>query len=56
MTQMSVLFVMPTQFENANSVLSSTHIALPRGLRQDAPMMLYLRKDLWDKWMEEGNR
>ncbi len=56
MTQMSVLFVMPTQFENANSVLSSTHIALPRGLRQDAPMMLYLRKDLWDKWMEEENQ
>ncbi len=56
MTRMSVLFVMPAHFENANSVLKSTHVALPRGLRQDSPMMLYLRQDLWDKWMGEENQ
>jgi len=34
------------------SRLAGTHIALPRGLRADDPLYLFLRLDLWDRWMD----
>ncbi len=47
-----VLFVMPVHFELYSEMLSHSHVPFVRSLRNQQPMMMYLRRDLWDKWME----
>jgi uncharacterized protein (TIGR03663 family) len=49
---MSVIIAMPQQFDATNQLLEASHVALPRGLRRDSPVMVYLRKDIWNRWME----
>jgi uncharacterized protein (TIGR03663 family) len=48
---MPLVFSMPDTAEAVSSLLADTHVALPRGLRPDVPVMLYLRNDIWDRWM-----
>lgn len=50
---MPVVFIMPEHFAGAEILLGDTHVALPRGLRQENPMILYLRKDIWKAWIGE---
>ncbi len=33
-------------------ILNNSHIALPRGLRNNVSMTVYLRNDLWEQWSE----
>ncbi len=54
-TGRTVIFVMPELFAEAEALLSDTHVALPRGLRKDNPMILYLRRDIWEKWIGKDN-
>ena len=49
---LAVVFVMPDQFTQADKLLSRSHTPLPRGLREDVPMVLYLRNDIWKAWKE----
>ncbi|MEX0329971.1 MAG: flippase activity-associated protein Agl23 [Puniceicoccaceae bacterium] len=44
--------VLPGHFEVVEDLLHATHTALPRGLRQDTPIMVHIRNDLWETWME----
>lgn len=50
---MPVVFSMPDTAEEVSGLLADTHEALPRGLRPDVPVMLHLRKDLWELWMND---
>jgi uncharacterized protein (TIGR03663 family) len=50
---MPLVFSMPDATETVSSLLADTHVALPRGLRPDVPVMLYLRKDIWERWMND---
>ena len=43
---------MPEAMEALNGRLEETHEALPRSLRAEVPVMVYLRKDIWKRWIE----
>jgi len=45
-----VVLAMPAQREACSRLLGDTHIALPRSLRHNVPLTLYLRHDLWEEW------
>jgi len=49
--QCPLVFAMPEFVDEMNKRLGKTHIALPRSLRAQVPVMLYLRNDLWETWM-----
>ena len=46
------VFVVEDSVQTTNALLSDSHVAFPRGLRANVSMTLYLRKDLWKKWIE----
>ena len=46
------VFVVEDSVQTTNTLLSDSHVAFPRGLRANVSMTLYLRKDLWKKWIE----
>lgn len=50
---MPVVFAMPEAAGAVSSLLSDTHVALPRGLRPDVPLIVYLRNDIWAMWMND---
>lgn len=52
MTSMPVVFSTQEASESAGNILEATHIALPRGLRDEAPLTMWLRNDLWKKSQE----
>lgn len=47
-----VVFSMPQQSEKCDAILEGSHIKLPRSLRSDLTIALYLRRDLWQIWMD----
>ena len=52
---MPLVFAMPESAAALNEPLAATHTALPRGLRADVPLMMYLRNDLWELWMNSDD-
>lgn len=50
-TDCPVVFAMPEVASEVNTQLEKTHVALPRTLRSQVPVMMFLRKDHWDKWI-----
>ncbi|MES2995757.1 MAG: flippase activity-associated protein Agl23 [Verrucomicrobiota bacterium] len=46
--ELPVLLILPDVPATAN--LAKTHVALPRGLRDGVPLMVFLRNDLWEQW------
>ena len=46
-----LVFAMPGPAATLTDQLAATHTALPRGLRAEVPLMMYLRNDLWELWM-----
>ena len=38
------------------ATLEKSHIPLPRGLRADVPVHLFVRNDIWKNWMETDTR
>lgn len=46
-----IVFAMPAQVQACDDLLSNTHTALPRGLRANVSVTLYLRNDIWQHWM-----
>ena len=46
-----LVFAMPETANEVSEMLKGTHIALPRTLRSEVPVMLYLRNDHWEHWM-----
>ncbi|MGZ0654922.1 flippase activity-associated protein Agl23 [Coraliomargarita sp. W4R72] len=50
-THFSIVFAMPAHVLACDQLLSTTHVKLPRSLRTNVPVTLYLRKDIWQDWM-----
>lgn len=48
-----LVIVMPEQFEAAKALLGESHTGVPRGLRANVAVMVYLRNDLWEDWLEQ---
>jgi uncharacterized protein (TIGR03663 family) len=46
-----LVFALPATTQASNTLLSDSHITFARGLRTNVSMTLYLRKDLWTKWI-----
>lgn len=47
-----LVFVMPEQVLSAGAKLQDSHTELPRSLRAEVPVVLYLRNDIWQQWTE----
>ncbi|MEM0964521.1 MAG: flippase activity-associated protein Agl23 [Verrucomicrobiota bacterium] len=53
--QLPVVIVMPDHFEEVRKMLDESHIEVPRSLRNNVPILLFIRSDLWDAWMKESD-
>jgi uncharacterized protein (TIGR03663 family) len=51
----ALVIAMPEVTEAVMRRLTDTHIPLPRGLRAEVPMHLFVRMDVWKLWMENEN-
>jgi len=47
-----LVFALPDVSDATAGVLAETHMPLPRGLRSGVPLYLFVRNDIWKKWME----
>lgn len=47
-----LILSMPQQVESIGQRLEESHVALPRGLRDDVPLQMYLSRGVWDQWMQ----
>lgn len=45
------VFAVPESVEAVGQALAKTHIAVPRGLRAEEPLVVFVRNDLWQHWM-----
>ncbi|MEI6175704.1 MAG: flippase activity-associated protein Agl23 [Verrucomicrobiota bacterium] len=56
------LAFMPLVFSSTNTSekvmheLEKTHTLLPRGLRAEVPLLMFVRNDIWNRWMEAGEK
>ena len=50
-TDLPIIFAMPAQTQACDNLLGATHTKLPRGLRANVAVTLYLRNDIWQHWM-----
>lgn len=51
-----LVFATPDAADAAGHALEATHVSLPRGLRDEAPINLHVRNDLWEIWMNTESR
>ena len=51
-----LVFAMPESTEAVASALETSHMPLPRGLRAGVPVYLFVRNDIWKKWMGTDTR
>jgi uncharacterized protein (TIGR03663 family) len=56
MTDFPIVFAMPAHVQACGDLLESTHTELPRGLRANVPVTLYLRNDIWQHWMHTAEK
>lgn len=47
-----IVVSMPEHAARINELLADTHTQLPRTLRSNVPITLYLQNDIWDAWIE----
>jgi len=47
-----LVFAMPESTDAVMKLLGKSHVPLPRGLRAGVPVHLFVRKDVWKRWME----
>jgi len=47
---MPLVFATPDATESVMAALTSTHQSLPRGLRADVPLLVFVRNDIWHRW------
>jgi hypothetical protein len=52
-TDLPVLFLLPAALEDAMIALQDTHTFLPRGLRDDFPVVIAARNDLWEAYQSQ---
>lgn len=51
-----IIFSMPSSVNKCDSLLLNTHVKLPRSLRSNVPIILYLRNDYWEHWMSTQSK
>jgi len=56
LTKFPIVFAMPAQAQACDDVLGATHVTLPRGLRANVSVTLYLRNDIWQRWMQTAEK
>lgn len=49
-----LVFAMPETAEAVAKQLQQSHTPLPRGLRAEVPVILFVRNDIWNQWMLSG--
>jgi uncharacterized protein (TIGR03663 family) len=54
LASMPLVFAMPETAEAVANQLTPTHIPLPRGLRAEVPVTLFVRNDIWNQWLKSG--
>jgi hypothetical protein len=52
LTKLPLVFALPDAVDAVVTALEKSHISLPRGLRADVPVCLFVRNDIWRRWME----
>jgi uncharacterized protein (TIGR03663 family) len=53
-SEFPLVIVMPDQVAAADALLTNSHVRLPRALRDNVALMVYLRKDIWEQWNQEA--
>ena len=48
-----VVLAMPEQEAACSQLLRETHVMLPRSLRANVSLFVYLREDLWQQWLRQ---
>ncbi len=56
LSSMPVVIAMPEQADAVNKELESSHQMLPRGLRAGVPVMLFIKREIWQRWMQDDPR
>ncbi len=51
-----LVFVLPESEDRVTAQLEKSHVPLPRGLRAGVPVQLFLRSDIWKRWMNNDSR
>jgi len=49
--QLPLVFAMPERAQAVMLALADSHTPLPRGLRADVPLHVFVRNDIWKLWM-----
>ena len=47
-----VIFAMPEAIDASDALLGETHTKLPRSLRANVPVVMYVKNELWEHWLE----
>lgn len=50
-----LVFAAPDAAEAVARTLAATHVLVPRGLRDGVPLHVFVRNDLWKRWMESDD-
>ena len=56
LASMPIVLAMPEHAAAVAKELEATHQPLPRGLRAGVPVMLFVKRDLWQLWMQHDPR
>ncbi len=51
-----LVLAMPDAETAVKQALGATHVALPRGLRANVPVILHVGNDVWERWMKIDTR
>jgi hypothetical protein len=54
LASMPLVFAMPETAEAVANQIAQTHTPLPRGLRAEVPVTLFVRNDIWNQWLKSG--
>jgi uncharacterized protein (TIGR03663 family) len=54
LASMPLVFAMPETAEAVANQLAPSHTPLPRGLRAEVPVTLFVRNDIWNSWIKTG--
>lgn len=54
-SEFPVVLAMPGQAKACDVILGESHARFPRSLRDNVPVILYLRNDLWEQWRGEDD-
>lgn len=50
LAKLPLVIAMPDEAGTVMAALGNSHIMLPRGLRANVPILLFVRNDIWERW------